>query len=265
MTISHLQEITIEEEFQLREMLASNPEAIEKDFIVLKQEFPTESGPIDLLCVDNEGRLCVVELKLGQDDTMLLQALRYYDWVYANRDRIKEMFKDKNIDADKEPKIVLIARDFSETLVKSAKYIVPRIDIYGYKYLESAKTKEKGLWLNSITVEEPEAPPEPLPTVDDYINYVTEPKAKDAFQKFLSRLQKMGEGVRLNPTKYYLSVFFRGKRIAAIQTRRSFFYVYLTKASDWTDETQVEKEEDFGEIYQKIEGFFKELGGEIKT
>jgi hypothetical protein len=54
---------------------------------------------------------------------MLLQALRYYDWIYSNRDRIKEMFKGKNIDADKEPKIILIARDFSETLVKSAKYI----------------------------------------------------------------------------------------------------------------------------------------------
>jgi hypothetical protein len=115
--------------------------------------------------------------------------------------------------------------------------------------------------LTAITVEEPEAPPEPLPTVDDYINYVTDPKAKETLQKLLDKLQKMGEGVRLNPTKYYLSVFFKEKRIAAIQTRRSFFYVYLTRASEWTDETEVEKEEDFAEIYQKIENLFKELGG----
>lgn len=265
MVISHFQEIDIEREPELREMLASDPEIIEKGLTVLKQEYPTESGPIDLLCADDEGRLCVVELKVDQDDTMLLQALRYYDWVYTNRDRIKEMFKEKTIDSNKEPKVILIARDFSETLVKSAKYITPRIDLYSYKYLQSSKTNEKGLLLIPVTVEEPERPPEPLPRVEDYINYITELGTKETFKKFLNKLQSMGEGIRLNPTKYFLSVFFRGKRMAVIETRRSFFNVYLTRESEWTDKTKVEKEEDFGEIYLKIESLFKELGGELRT
>ena len=88
-------EIKIERESELRAMLGNNPSVIEEGLTVLKQEYPTESGPIDLLCSDNEGRLCVVELKLDQDDNMLLQALRYYDWAYSNRDRIGEIFREK--------------------------------------------------------------------------------------------------------------------------------------------------------------------------
>jgi hypothetical protein len=71
----------------------------------------------------------------------------------------------------------------------------------------------------------------------------------------------MGEGVRFNPTKYFLSVFFSGKRMAVIETRHSFFNEYLTKTSERTDYTKVEKEEDFREIYLKIENFHQELGG----
>ena len=265
MAVSHFQEIKIERESELRSMLGNNPNIIENGLVVLKQEFSTESGLIDLLCADSEGRLCIIELKLGQDDNMLLQALRYYDWVYSNRDRIREMFKGTKIDSNKEPKIILIARDFSETLIKSVKYVSPRVDLYSYKYLQSLKSGEKGLLLIPITVEEPEAPPEPPPTLEDHINYVTDPKVNDVLKKFLDKLRSMGEGVRLNPTKYFISVFFRGKRMAVIETRRSFFNVYLTRESEWTDKTRVEKEEDFKDIYLKIENFFKELGGQLKA
>jgi len=265
MTISVFQEVKIEKEPQLRSMLGNNPSIIEEGLIVLKQEYPTESGPMDLLCVDNEGRLCVIELKLDQDDNMLLQALRYYDWVYSNRDRIREIFKESTIDSNKDPKIILIARDYSETLTKSAKYISPRIDLYSYKYLKSSKTGEEGLLVIPRTVEEPEAPPEPLPTLKDYINYVTDPQANEVFQKFIDKLKNMGEGIRFNPTKYFLSVFFKGKRMATIETRRAFFNVYLTRESEWTDKTRVEYEEDFRDIYLKIEAFYKELGGQLKN
>jgi len=227
--------------------------------LFLKQEYPTESGPIDILGVDNEGRLCVLELKLGQDDLMLLQSLRYYDWIYSNRDRIRDLFLNVKINSDLEPKIILVAHEFSETLSRSAKYIVPRIDIYGYKYLKSSKTQEKGLLLDPQTVEEPLAPPEPLPTIEDYINYVSDPKVNIVFKKFLDRLRALGEGIRFNPTKYFLSIFYKGKRIAVIETRHSFFNVYLSKESDWTDKTKVVTEEDFESIYQQIEAFFKEL------
>jgi len=255
----YFKEIKIERESDLRAMLANNPNAIEEGLGVLKQEYPTESGPVDLLCVDYEGRLCIGEIKLGEDNIMLLQALRYYDWVYSNRDRIDEMFRNNRIDISKEPKIILIARDFSETLIKSAKYVEPRVDLYTYKYLQTSTTGERGLLLIPVTVEEPEAPPEPFPTLEDYKNHVTDPDVNKILEEFLGKLQNMSEGIRLNPTKNFISVYYLGKRMSVIQTRRTFFNVYLTRGSEWTDKTRIEKEEDYRGIYLKIGNFHKEL------
>lgn len=260
-------EIEILREPELREIIGSNPEIIEEGLRVLRTEFPTDSGPIDLLCVDGEKRLTVVELKLKEDDIALMQALRYYDWVFSNRDRIREMLHGEDIDSRKEPKIVLIAKSFSDTLRSSAKYVKPRVDLFEYKYLESTKTGEKGPWLNPIPVEEPEVPPEPLPTVKEHIEYITNENVRETCKRIVKKIKEMSEGISIKPTKYYLSVFFRGKRMAVIEPKRSYFYVYLTKESEWTDQTRIEKEEQFIEIFDKIKSFFIELGGQplVKT
>ena len=260
MTVT-FKEIEIEREPELREMIRRNPEIIEEGLKVIRTEFPTDSGPIDLLCVDGEKRLTVIELKLKEDDIALMQALRYYDWVFSNRDRIREMIHGEDIDSEKEPKIVLIAKSFSETLRSSAKYVKPRADLFEYKYLENSKTSEKGLWLNPIPVEEPEVPPEPLPTVEEHIEYITNEKVRENCRRVLGKIEEMGEGISIRPTKSYLSVFFKGKRMATIEPKRSYFYVYLTKESEWTDQTRIEKEEHFTEIFDKIKSFFIELGG----
>jgi hypothetical protein len=259
MTSTYFKEILQVRESELRSILANNPNIIEDGLTVLKQEYPTDEGPLDLLCVDGEGRLAVVELKVDSEDTMLFQALKYYDWVYSNRDRVKEAFKDKKINTNLEPKIILIAPEFSETLIRSVKHVTPVIDLYTYKMLECSECGRKGVHLSPITVEEPESPPELPRTLDDYINYVKEPKAKETLITFIDKVKNIGEGIQFNPTKSFISVFFKGKRIAVIVPKRTFFYVYLTRRSSWTDRTRVEKKDDYSDIYQKIENFYNEL------
>jgi len=190
-----------------------------------------------------------------------MQSLRYYDWVFSNRDRVKEILHNEDIDVKKEPKIILIAKSFSDTLKKSVKYVKPRVDLFEYKYLESSKTGERGLWLNPIPIEEPEVPPEPLPTIEDHIGYITNEKVREICKELVNKLKEMSDDIIVKPTKYYISVFFKGKRLSVIEPKRSYFYVYLTKESEWTDQTRVEKEGDFDEIFKKIESFFRELGG----
>jgi len=259
MAFTYFKEVFQVKEAELQSILANNPTIIEDGLTVLKQQYPTDEGLIDLLCVDDDGRLTVVELKVNSDDTMLFQALKYYDWVYSNRDRIKEAFKENKINTNLEPKIILIAPEFSETLIRSVKHIRPIIDLYTYKILECSKCGRQGVHLSPIIVEEPESPPEPLPTLEDFVNYVTEPKAKETLKTLIEKIKNMGEGIQLNPTKSYIGVFFKGKRIAVIVPKRKFFYVYLTRRSEWTDKTRVEKEDDYRDIYQKIENVYNEL------
>jgi RecB family endonuclease NucS len=49
------------------------------------QEFMTDVGRIDILCVDKEKRLVVIELKAGlADDRAVGQIARYMGWVKQN-------------------------------------------------------------------------------------------------------------------------------------------------------------------------------------
>jgi hypothetical protein len=61
---------TFDKEDDLQRYLRDNPEALPVDqirdgasLVVLAREYPTESGPIDILAADDQGRLCIIETK----------------------------------------------------------------------------------------------------------------------------------------------------------------------------------------------------------
>lgn len=85
-----------EKEDRLQEYIYNYPEAIpiynlqeDKRLFVAKREFPTNSGPIDALAVDQDGNLYVVETKLYKNPdkrTVVAQALDYGAslWKYTS-------------------------------------------------------------------------------------------------------------------------------------------------------------------------------------
>jgi RecB family endonuclease NucS len=63
MAFTYFKEVFQVKEAELQSILANNPTIIEDGLTVLKQEYPTDEGLIDLLCVDDDGRLTVSSLK----------------------------------------------------------------------------------------------------------------------------------------------------------------------------------------------------------
>ena len=55
----------MESEWDLEETLVSNPDLLMDGLTLVGRQTPTEGGPLDLLGVDADGRLCVFELKRG--------------------------------------------------------------------------------------------------------------------------------------------------------------------------------------------------------
>ena len=80
---------TFAAEAHLRDYLASNLHVIEEglqpygdEFGSSHVEYRTDVGPIDLLCIDKDGGLLVVELKVDRSsDAVAGQILRYVNWV----------------------------------------------------------------------------------------------------------------------------------------------------------------------------------------
>lgn len=66
-------------EAELQELLAKRVAALQEDFRLLRREYPTDIGPVDLLCEDEHGQTVVIEVKRIGEIAGVEQLLRYQE------------------------------------------------------------------------------------------------------------------------------------------------------------------------------------------
>ncbi|MCB0895321.1 MAG: endonuclease NucS [Nocardioides sp.] len=71
-------------EKHLQELLAEHPATLSPGLTLVRREFPTAIGPVDLMCRDSDGRSVAVEIKRRGEIDGVLQLERYLELL--NRD-----------------------------------------------------------------------------------------------------------------------------------------------------------------------------------
>ena len=71
-------------ESKLENLVRQAPELIEEGLKHMDHQKRSAGGRLDMLLVDSGGALVVAELKVVEDDWMLVQGIDYYDYVTAN-------------------------------------------------------------------------------------------------------------------------------------------------------------------------------------
>jgi RecB family endonuclease NucS len=66
-------------EAHLQELLAATPSAIERGMTLIRREYPTAIGPVDLVCRDIDGRTVAVEVKRRGEIDGVEQLVRYIE------------------------------------------------------------------------------------------------------------------------------------------------------------------------------------------
>ncbi|HTO00357.1 MAG TPA: endonuclease NucS [Microthrixaceae bacterium] len=66
-------------EAHLQELLAADPTAIADGLVLVRREFPTDIGPVDLLCRDADGRAVAIEIKRRGEIDGVEQLARYLE------------------------------------------------------------------------------------------------------------------------------------------------------------------------------------------
>jgi RecB family endonuclease NucS len=66
-------------EGHLQELLAAAPWVIEDGLTLIRREYPTDIGPVDLLCADTEGRTVAIEVKRRGEIDGVEQLARYVE------------------------------------------------------------------------------------------------------------------------------------------------------------------------------------------
>ena len=68
-------------EAHLQELLAASPEVLGDGFRLVRREYPTDIGPVDLLCRDADGRAIAVEVKRRGEIAGVEQLTRYLQFL----------------------------------------------------------------------------------------------------------------------------------------------------------------------------------------
>ena len=66
-------------EAELQELIAKRVAAFRDDLLLVRREYPTDIGPVDLLCRDGDGRAVAVEVKRVGEINGVEQLLRYQE------------------------------------------------------------------------------------------------------------------------------------------------------------------------------------------
>lgn len=255
--------ITIRDERILEDLILQDPEALEDELSVLDHQVVTDSGPLDVLAMDGSGVLTLLELKIIESDDMLLQALRYYDWVYTNIGFLAAHYAqgETRIEEGETPRIMLLAPSFSNTAQRLIRYFRPSVDLFEYEYLE-APSGDRLLYCRPVELEERQ-PVRTPPDYLDHVEYIAASTVRKACKELADRIVAMGDRIERRGQQYYMGFKYAGSLFLRIVTRREYFYLYFPREGDWNaGEIKIESPDDVTcEVLSKIEQAYTGVGG----
>jgi endonuclease len=103
-------------EAHLQELLAADPSTLGEPLRLVRREFPTDIGPVDLLCRDEEGRAVAVEVKRRGEIDGVEQLTRYLDRL--NRDASLRPVRGIFVAQQIKPQAKVLATDRGITCVE---------------------------------------------------------------------------------------------------------------------------------------------------
>lgn len=96
-------------EAHLQELLAENPTAIAEGLRLVRREFPTDIGPVDLMCRDAGGDAVAVEVKRRGEIDGVEQLTRYLEFL--NRDPMLRPVRGVFVAQEIKPQAKVLATD----------------------------------------------------------------------------------------------------------------------------------------------------------
>jgi endonuclease len=96
-------------EAHLQELLAAHVRTLGSDFALIRREFPTPIGPVDLLCRDGAGVAVAVEIKRRGEIEGVEQLTRYVDLL--NRDPLLAPVRGMLVAQEIRPQARILAQD----------------------------------------------------------------------------------------------------------------------------------------------------------
>jgi hypothetical protein len=235
-------------EQELEDTIRRNAGLIEEGLHYVDHQKPAAGGRLDVLLVDSGKSLVVGELKVIQDDGMLLQGLDYYDYVSAHIETFARLYKAHSIDPTQQVRLFLIAPTFSQTLVSRCKWLDLPISLFTFNCI---KFEGESDVVPIFTEQQVTAPPEvvEISNLDDHLNYIKDNAVRTKMSALLEEIKNWKPGnISIDPIKYSISLKINGRVFAYLSPRRQHFMIATYDTNDDWKEYAVKTDEDLATV-----------------
>jgi len=219
-------------EQELEDIVRRNAGQIEEGLIYVDHQKPAAGGRLDVLLVDSGKSLVVAELKVTEDDGMLLQGLDYYDYVTTHVEPFARLYKNHSIDPTQQVRLFLVAPTFSQTLVNRCKWLDLPIFLFTFNCLKfEGETDVVAIF----TEQQMTAPPEIVEVshLDDHLNYITDVTVRNKVSALLDEIKNWKPGnIAIDPVKSAVSMKINGRVFVYLYPRRQHYLIATYDASD---------------------------------
>ena len=242
-------------EHQLEDLVRRFTDYIESGIRYVDHQLTTTGGRLDVLLVDSGKSLVVAELKVVEDDDMLLQGLDYYDYVTDHREPYARLYQQHDIDPTQEVRLLLIAPSFSVRLINRCKWISAPISLFRYDCLQFEDADEITPIFNEQTVP---SKPQVLKTStkEEVLDWLTDEDARKRADTFLADTETWGPAVSQDAVQDAISVKVNGRVFAYLFPRRRYFHLGTYREDGEWDTAPVKSDEDYARELKSVRDCF---------
>lgn len=236
-------------EKELEDSLRKAPDLIEDGLRYVDHQRRTERGPLDVLFVDSGNALVVAELKVSEDDGMLVQGIDYYDYVASNVEGLARAYKQHKIDATQKPRLFLVAPSFSVSVLNRCKWLDIPVSLFSFQCIafEDAPGEAVPVF-KELTAPSRQQPVE-VYTIEQRLNYITDKKARKTVEDLLEEIKDWDrESILIEAIKYAISIKVSGRLFAYVEPRRRYFVIQTYDSEDKWSSFPVQQREDLDEL-----------------
>jgi hypothetical protein len=246
----------------LEDLIRQNAEMIEGGLAYLDHQKQTIRGRLDMLLADSANALVIAELKVTQDDGMLMQGVDYYDDVTRNIETYARLFSKRKIDLEKAVRLLLVAPSFSQTLVSRVKWLNLPISLFTYTCIQIEGENDPVVVFSERETPQQRGADAGVYTLERHLDYATDPIVRNRIIKLIEAAKQWTFGhVTVDPIKYSLSFKVNGTLFAYLDVKRKHFVVD-TEDDDGIDKNfPVRTEEDYESVLNKMSAAAQRITG----
>lgn len=235
-------------ETELEDLIRQYAGAIEEGLIYVDHQKPAAGGRLDVLMVDSGKSLVVAELKVVQDDGMLMQGIDYYDYVSGQIEALARLYKPHDIDPTQQVRLLLIAPSFSQALVNRCKWVDLPISLFTYHCLKFDGEED----ITPVFAEQA-IPTTPevvvISQLNDHLGYITDLQVRARVATLLDEIKNWKPGsISLDAIKYAISMKVNGRVFAYFYPRRQHYLLATYNDQDEWIEYAIKDDDDLVKV-----------------